>query len=80
VLQKSNYNTDELYLQGSSLIGDLGQVYKLQMAQFFHDDHVLQFLQATKETINDDDETSKNQYEWALSIVTGVMKGNITWE
>ena len=80
VLQKSDYNTDELFLQGSSLIGDLGQVYKLQMSQFFHEAHVLQLLQATKETINDDDETSKNQYEWALSIVTGVMKGNITWE
>jgi len=79
VIQRSDYNTDELYLQASSLVGDLGQVYKLKMAQIFHEDHVLQLLQATKETISDDDDTSMKQYMWASSIVNGVMKGQINW-
>ena len=79
VIQRSDYNSDELYLQASSLVGDLGQVYKLKMAQIFHEDHVLQLLQATKETITEGDDTSLKQYMWAASIVNGVMKGQINW-
>jgi len=79
-LIKSDYNSEELLLQGSSLLGDIGQVYKLKTRQFFQEDHVLSFLQTTKESINHDDETAMKQYEWALSIVNGVLTGKITWD
>lgn len=80
ILMQSDYNSDELLLKGSSLLGDIGQVYKLQMRQIFQEDHVLSLLQTTKESINDDDKTSIEQYDWAYSIVNGVLTGNISWE